>query len=86
MNPGKKVKRINIKRRGNEVEGDDSHSDVTLLVSADENDCVDDSDVGLMEDANTLKENTNVVPLVVVFEHEGTFTDHANDADTGNYS
>ena len=39
-----------------------------------------------MEDANTLKENTNVVPLVVVFEREGTFTDHANDADTGNYS
>ena len=44
------------------LEGDDSHSDVTL--SADENDCVDDSDVGLMEDANTLKENTNIVPLV----------------------
>ena len=39
-----------------------------------------------MDDANTLKENTNVVPLVVVFEQEGTFTDHANDADTGNYA
>ena len=84
MISGKMVKRINIKRRGNEVEGDDSHSDVTL--SADENDSVDDSDVGLMDDANTLKENTNVVPLVVVFEQEGTFTDHANDADTGNYA
>ena len=84
MISGKKVKRINIKRRDNEVEGDDSRSDVTL--SANENDCVDDSDVGLMEDANTLKQNTNVVPLVVVFDHEGTFRDHANDADTGNYS
>ena len=86
MISGKMVKRRNIKRRDNEVEGDDSRSDVTLSAVENENDSGDDSDIGLREGANTLKENTNVVPPVIVSEQEGTFTDHVTDAETGNYA
>ena len=86
MISGKMVKRRNIKRRDNEVEGDDSRSDITLSAVENENDSGDDSDVGLREGANTLRENTNVVPPVVVSEQEGTFTDHVTDAETGNYA
>ena len=86
MISGKMVKRRNIKRRDNEVEGDDSRSDVTLSAVENENDSGDDSDIGLREGANTLKENTDVVPPVIVSEQEGTFTDHVTDAETGNYA
>ena len=86
MISGKMVKRRNIKKRDNEVEGDDSCSDVTLSAVENENDSGDDSDIDLREGANTLKENSNVVPPVVVTEQEGTFTDHATDAETGNFA
>ena len=46
MISGKMVKRRNIKRRDNEVEGDDSRSDVTLSAVENENDSGDDSDIG----------------------------------------
>ena len=86
MISGKMVKRRNIKRRDNEVEGDDSRSDVTLSAVENENDSGDGSDIGLREGVNTLKENTNVVLPVVISEQEGTFTDHVTDAETGNYA
>ena len=82
MISGKMVKRRNIKRRDNEVEGDDSRSDVTLSAVEKENDSGDDSDVGLREGANTLKDNTSVVPPVIVSEQEGTFTDHVTDCNS----